>query len=140
MFEKPKKGIVVDAATSGNPGISQYRGMDLSTGEIVFSKMIGYATNNITEFLALVHGVAYSRKQDEPVKVYSDSITAISWVKNRRCNSYLAASEKTKTAIELVNRAEKWLRENKVEQEVDFDKWESMIWGENPADYGFKTR
>lgn len=139
-MKKPKKGIVVDAATSGNPGISQYRGFDLETQKVVFSNMIGYATNNITEFLALVHGLAYSKQKSEPVKVYSDSITAISWVKNKRCNSSLSTSEKTKKAIELVARAENWLKENIVEKEIDFDKWESMIWGENPADYGFKTR
>ena len=136
----PKQGIVVDAMTAGNPGYSAYRGIDLSSGEIVFDVKLGYATNNIAEFIALVHGLMHKIKNDLEGSVYSDSVTAIAWVKRKQTNSSLKASKKTEKAIEYMTRCTDWLRSNNHEfkQEEDFDKWETIAWGENPADYGRK--
>ena len=134
----PKKGIVVDGSTMGNPGLSEYRGLDLETGEIVFKQNIGITTNNICEFLALVHALAHAKKNGLGVYVYSDSQTAISWVKNRKCNSSLECNNNTKYAYDLVNRAERWLRVNHHSVKGIYLKWETKSWGENPADYGRK--
>ena len=76
----PTMGIVVDAEVSGNPGLGSYRGMDLATGEILFQSKKMYLTNNLCEFLALVHGLMYCQKNRKHNRVFSDSVTAISWV------------------------------------------------------------
>ena len=70
--------ICVDAACSGNPGPMEYRGVDLSTGRELFHfGPIGGATNNIGEFLAIVHALAMLEKEGRSgVTVYSDSRTA----------------------------------------------------------------
>src|SRR5687767_880588 len=48
--------ICVDAACSGNPGKMEYRGVETSTGKEIFrSKVFPLGTNNIGEFLAIVH-------------------------------------------------------------------------------------
>ena len=54
--EVPAEALAVDAACSGNPGPMEYRGVYLRTGETVFHFGPVYGTNNIGEFLAIVHG------------------------------------------------------------------------------------
>ena len=51
--------ISVDAASSGNPGIMEYQGVDTKTKKLLFNHgPFKQGTNNIGEFLALVHGLA----------------------------------------------------------------------------------
>ena len=51
--------ICVDAACSGNPGDMEYRGVDIASGKEIFhSKVFKEGTNNIGEFLAIVHGLS----------------------------------------------------------------------------------
>lgn len=53
----------VDAACSGNPGPMEYRGIDLATGAMLFHFGPMKGTNNIGEFLAIVHALALMEKQ-----------------------------------------------------------------------------
>lgn len=124
---KPSSGIAVDGSCIGNPGPAEYRGVDLRTGKQIFSNNIGESTNNVAEFLAIVHALAYSQRENIQCEIYSDSTTAIAWVKNRYAN--------TKIRSELVERAENWLRENEYNLPL---KWNTRAWGEIPADYGRK--
>jgi ribonuclease HI len=50
-----KESIAVDAACSGNPGVLEYRGVDLQTGQEIFHQHFEIGTNNIGEFLAIAH-------------------------------------------------------------------------------------
>ena len=129
--------ICVDAASSGNPGIMEYQGVDILTKKVLF-KMGPYknATNNIGEFLALVHGIAYLEKKKKSKIIYSDSKTAISWVKKKKCKTTLKKNSENKEVFELINRAVNWLNENKYN--VNILKWDTKLWGEIPADFGRK--
>lgn len=124
---KPTKGIAVDGACEGNPGYAEYRGVDIATGEQLFHQRIGLATNNIAEFVGLVHALAIAKKRGEVV--YSDSTTAISWVKNARCNTTFSYSG------DMIKRAEKWL---KTHSRGQVKKWDTRRWGEIPADFNRK--
>ena len=129
--------LSVDAACSGNPGKMEYRGVYTETGEEIFR--IGpfeEATNNIGEFLALVHGLALLKKQDSSIPIYSDSVNAIKWVKNKKCKTLLKSCEANEPVFELIRRAEKWLNENAYPNLML--KWETGEWGEIPADFGRK--
>lgn len=129
--------IAVDAASSGNPGRMEYRGVDTQTKKVLFH--IGpfeRGTNNIGEFLALVHGLAFLKQQKSDRIIYSDSQTAIGWVKKKKCNTKLKSSPKTKELFELVARAEDWLKKNAYTTPIA--KWETKVWGEIPADFGRK--
>ena len=129
--------ISVDAASSGNPGLMEYQGVDTNTKEILF-KMgpFNNATNNIGEFLALVHGIAYLKKNGKKQIIYSDSKTAISWVKKKKCKTTLKKNSENKEVFELISRAIKWLNTNKFN--VNILKWDTKLWGEIPADFGRK--
>ena len=129
--------ICVDAASSGNPGIMEYQGVDILTKKVLF-KMGPYknATNNIGEFLALVHGIAYLEKKKKSKIIYSDSKTAISWVKKKKCKTTLKKNSENKEVFELISRAIKWLNTNKYN--VNVLKWDTKLWGEIPADFGRK--
>ena len=132
-----KDSLSVDAACSGNPGVMEYRGVHTGTGIEIFK--IGpfdEGTNNIGEFLALVHGLALLNKQNSSIPVYSDSMNAISWVKNKKCKTKLKENEKNRPIFELINRAEKWLNTNSYSTPIL--KWETKKWGEIPADFGRK--
>ena len=129
--------ISVDAASSGNPGTMEYQGVDTNTKEVLF-KMGPFknATNNIGEFLALVHGIAMLEKQSDKKIIYSDSITAMSWVRKKHCQTKLKRNKENEEVFVLVDRAVLWLKKN--DYSVIIKKWETKIWGEIPADFGRK--
>lgn len=129
--------ISVDAACSGNPGLMEYRGVNTKTKEQLF--IMGpfkNGTNNVGEFLALVHGISFLKKNGINLPVYSDSRNAISWVKQKVCKTNLEKNESNMKLFELISRAEFWLKNNSFENKIL--KWETKAWGEIPADFGRK--
>ncbi len=129
--------ICVDAACSGNPGVLEYRGVDTASGAELFR--VGpfpEGTVNIGEFLAVVHALAYLKQRDSDWPVYSDSRTAIAWLRKRAINTKLEVSDKNRELFKLVERALNWLRNNTWKNQVK--KWETEYWGEIPADFGRK--
>jgi ribonuclease HI len=129
------ESISVDAAYDGT--IMEYRGVYTKTKQQLFYfGPFEDATNNIGEFLAIVHALGYLKKQNSSIPVYSDSLTAISWIKNKQAKTRLSATPANKTLFYLIERAEKWLKENNYPNKVL--KWETQAWGENPADFGKK--
>lgn len=129
--------IAVDAACSGNPGVMYYRAVDLNTKKILFQQgPFENSTNNIGEFLALVHAIALLKQKNDPRPVYSDSKIAINWVKERKYKTQLAKNESNQKSFELLERAQKWLQEN--DYTTSILKWQTQAWGEIPADYGNK--
>ena len=127
----------VDAACSGNPGMMEYRGVDVKSGIQLFHFGPIMATNNIGEFLAIVHALALQKQQGTAYPIYSDSRNALLWIKARQCRTKLELNDKTATAHELIARAEKWLNNNDY-SEFKILKWHTDRWGEIPADFGRK--
>ena len=129
--------ISVDAASSGNPGKMEYRGVDTQTHEQLFHQgPFLEGTNNVGEFLALVHGIAYLKEKNSDRMIYSDSRIAIGWVKKKKCNTKLKRTSKNDTLFKLIARAEAWLKKNDYKTRIL--KWETKAWGEIPADFGRK--
>lgn len=130
--------ISVDAACSGNPGLMEYQGVDTKTKERIFHQgPFPLGTNNIGEFLAIVHALAYFKQIGLPDKpIYTDSVTAMGWVKKKKANTKLEKNTKTATLYELLARAEKWLQLNSYSNPII--KWDTVNWGEIPADFGRK--
>ncbi len=127
----------VDAACSGNPGPMEYRGVDLATGQQVFHYGPIPGTNNIGEFLAIVHALALMEQQNMTRHtIYSDSKNAQLWVKRKKCKTTLAPTPQNAKALELVSRAETWLNTHAFR--VPIVKWDTKNWGEIPADFGRK--
>lgn len=136
-MEVKAEAWAVDAACSGNPGPMEYRCIDLATGAQVFRYGPVHGTNNIGEFLAIVHALALMDKQGIRDKViYSDSQNAILWVKKKHCKTTLERNEKTAKLYEVIARAEMWLRSHAIGTPII--KWETSKWGEIPADFGRK--
>ena len=136
--EQPKlNSIAVDAACSGNPGKMEYRGVDVNTGIEIFRQgPFENGTSNIGEFLAIVHALALFNKTNPHIPVYTDSKTALAWVKAKKSKTKLGMDEQNQYIFQLIERAEKWLRENKFNNPLI--KWETEKWGEIPADFGRK--
>lgn len=128
--------LSVDAACSGNPGVMEYRGVYIRTQEEIFRVGPMLGTNNIGEFLALVHGLALIQQRGSDIPLYSDSQTAISWVRQKKCKTTLPRNAKTTQVYELIDRAERWLQTHTYTTKIY--KWETEIWGEIPADFGRK--
>ncbi|PZD79062.1 viroplasmin family protein [Mesonia sp. K7] len=129
--------IAVDAASSGNPGKVEYRGVNLKNNQQIFHQgPFEQGTNNIGEFLALVHALALLQTKKSNKSVYSDSKIAIGWVYKKKCNTKLEATPKNKAIFELVTRAENWLKTNRFPNKII--KWDTKNWGEIPADFGRK--
>ncbi len=138
----PKKiiqnSISVDAACSGNPGLMEYRGVKTIDKTELF-RMGPYkdGTNNIGEFLAIVHGAAMLKKQGWlDTTIYTDSISAMAWVRNKKVKSTLERNELNQELWVLVDRAILWLKNNEIKNPIV--KWPTKQWGEIPADFGRK--
>ncbi len=129
--------IAVDAASSGNPGKMEYRGVDTQTHKQLFHQgPFDQGTNNVGEFLALVHGLAYLKQKKSDRMIYSDSRIAMGWVRKKKCNTKLKRTRKNEKLFELIARAEHWLKQNTYKTQIV--KWETKAWGEIPADFGRK--
>ena len=127
----------VDAACSGNPGPMEYRCVDLATGAVVFHFGPMHGTNNIGEFLAIVHALALMERDGIKGKaIYSDSHNAILWVTKKQCKTKLERTPRTEQLYQIIARAENWLRTHRVTTPIL--KWETQKWGEVPADFGRK--
>ena len=129
--------LSVDAACSGNPGVMEYRGVDTATGREIF-RMGPYpdGTNNVGEFLALVHGISLMQKNSCNFPIYSDSVSAIAWVRAKQCKTKLMRTERNIPLFDLIVRAERWLQSNTYSNQIL--KWDTPNWGEIPADFGRK--
>ncbi|MBR1963926.1 MAG: viroplasmin family protein [Muribaculaceae bacterium] len=129
--------IAVDAACSKNPGPVEYRGVDTKTGIQLFHVgPLAEGTNNIGEFLAIVHALAMMEKQGTSFPIYSDSRTALAWVRERKCKTTLKPTANNVRILELVRRAEAWLNTHTYTNSLL--KWKTEEWGEIPADFGRK--
>ena len=130
--------ICVDAACSGNPGMMEYRGVYIPSGKQAFHFGPTWGTNNIGEFLAIVHALALLEKEGKTMTIYSDSNTALTWVRKRHCKTTLEHNDKTKILYDIIGRAERWLREHLDQSKCKIEKWNTEEWGEIPADFGRK--
>lgn len=134
----PPNSISVDAACSGNPGLMEYRGVYTDNAIEIFKQgPFKQGTNNIGEFLALVHALAMlSKKGDTTTSIFSDSRTAMAWVRNKKVKTTLKKTAVNAIVFDLIDRALSWLNSNQVKNPIL--KWDTKNWGEIPADFGRK--
>lgn len=138
-----KKDIIipswsVDAACSGNPGDMEYRGVETASGDELF-RMGPFpdGTNNVGEFLALVHAIAMIHRADAPdLPIYSDSQVALKWVRDKKAKTQLKRTGRNDDLFLLIKRAEQWLENHSFQSQLL--KWNTRKWGEIPADFGRK--
>lgn len=129
--------VCVDAACSGMPGPVEWRGVQTESGEQIFHQgPYADGTNNVGEFLALVHALAWMEKHNASMPIYSDSKTALAWILAGKCRTELQRTEQNTELFALIERAEAWLA--KQQPRVKLLKWDTNAWGEIPADFGRK--
>ena len=132
--------IAVDGACSVNPGPMEYRGVRVATGEELFhigDKTPLWGTNNIAEFLALIHVAALLKKAgDTTTPIYTDSRNALAWLRRGASRTTLAREPRTEATLEMLRRADAWLKANQIPNPIL--KWNTEEWGEIPADFGRK--
>jgi Predicted double-stranded RNA/RNA-DNA hybrid binding protein len=130
--------ICVDAACSGAPGKLEYRGVYTESQEEIFRfGPFPDGTNNVGEFLAIVHALTWLAKRDKQLPVYSDSENGIAWVYTGKCRTNLKHTSQNAPLFVMIHSSENWLAENELEDD-EVLKWDTELWGENPADFGRK--
>lgn len=132
-------GWAVDASCLGNPGVMEYRGVELMSGRELFR--VGPfqdATNNIGEFLAIVHALALMWQRNEWHTIYSDSISGMAWVRRCAAKTTLTRTPRNEKVFEMIGRAMVWLKSHDWRRQCNILKWQTEIWGEIPADFGRK--
>ena len=129
--------LAVDAACSGNPGVIEFRGVIADTGTEVFHRgPFNGGTNNIGEFLAIVLGLAYLKQNNLPWALYTDSRTALAWIKKGHADTKIKWNAQNQDLFFMLRKAEMWLHDNTWTTPVY--KWDTKAWGEIPADFGRK--
>jgi len=127
----------VDASCLGNPGRLEYRCVHTTSHEAIFAEgPFERGTNNIGEFLAIVHALMLCAKSGLALPIYSDSENAISWVRQKKCKTLLLPDARNQRLFDLIAEAEVWLRSQPHSNPIL--KWDTKAWGEIPADYGRK--
>ena len=130
--------ISVDAACNGSPGDLEYRGVFTESRDQIFhAGPFREGTNNVGEFLAIVHALEWMQKNKSPLPLYSDSENGISWVYAGKCKTHLQRTARNAPLFAKIHEAELWLAKNKPEENSVL-KWDTVLWGENPADFGRK--
>lgn len=131
------QSIAVDAAWNTATLVMEYRGVEVWSGNEIFKRgPYAHGTNNLGEFLSIVHALALLKQQQSALPIYSDSRTAIGWVKKKKANTKLEPNAHNRQLFNAVQRAELWLQQNEWPNKIL--KWETTAWGENPADFGRK--
>jgi len=131
------RGYAVDASLPAETGMMEYRCVKIDTGEELFKQgPFADATNNIGEFLGIVHALSLFKRSHIDAPLFSDSRTAMAWVRQKHARSALARTERNTALFDLVARAEAWLEAHPYTTQVL--KWDTENWGENPADFGRK--
>lgn len=130
--------IAVDGACSRNPGPMEYRCVRVVDGVEIFHKgPFAGGTNNIGEYLALIHAAAMlAQRGDTTTPIYTDSRTALAWVRNRRANTRVVATSENAPLLQIVARADAWIQSHDIPNPIL--KWDTDNWGEIPADFGRK--
>lgn len=129
--------ISVDGACDTITGAIEYQAVHTATKEVIFKAgPFEDGTNNIAEFLALVEAIKYCKSEGLSIPIYSDSQTALSWVKNKSTNTKHPRSDNNQQLFKLFDEAEQWIKQNDYSNAIL--KWETKSWGENPADFGRK--
>lgn len=127
----------VDASCMGNPGIMEYQGVEIATGRQIFhAGPFQKGTNNIGEYLAIVHALALMLREGTPRTIYSDSVTAQGWIRAGHARTKLPLTPETAKLLSLVQRADTWLATHTFRAPIR--KWQTELWGEIPADFGRK--
>ena len=130
--------LCVDAACNGSPGKLEYRGVFTESGDQLFRfGPFPDGTNNVGEFLAIVHALTWMTKNKSPLPVYSDSQNGISWVYTGKCKTSLKHTARNAPLFAMIRSAENWLAENELNDDAVL-KWDTELWGEIPADFGRK--
>lgn len=131
------ESLSVDAAWNTVTKMMEYRGVYVATGQEWFHKgPFPNASNNIGEFLALVHGIAFCKQNNLNIPIYTDSITALAWVRHKKHKSIILPTAENAILFDMMNRAEHWLKTNIYTNPIY--KWNTPLWGEIPADFGRK--
>lgn len=129
--------LSVDASCLGNPGIMEYRCVCTKTKQVIFNRgPYEQATQNIGEFLALTLALIYVKQKKLNLPIYSDSMTAIAWVRNKQAKTQLQRTSKNEILFQNLEKAVNWLQLNTITTPIL--KWKTEDWGEIPADYGRK--
>jgi ribonuclease HI len=130
--------VSVDAACAGVPGPMEYQGVDSRTKQLLFHQgPFPNGTNNIGEFLAIVHALAMLDKLgNKQMPIYTDSVTAMAWVRNKKAKTTHTMEANNEVLFDMIDRAEKWLKDHSILNPIF--KWETKKWGEIPADFGRK--
>lgn len=135
--EEAKQAYAVDASLPAETGLLEYRCVKIDTQREIFRQgTFAGGTNNIGEFLSIVHALALFKQKRIDAPLYSDSRTAMAWVREKHARTDLARTEENASLFDLIARAEAWLHENTYSTKVL--KWDTEEWGENPADFGRK--
>ena len=116
----------------------EYRGVWLHDGSEAFSVgPLKSGSNNLGEFLAIVHALRYLKIKGIECPIYSDSQTALTWLRKRHVRSPAASlGNLTSKMYVRLTKALRWLDRHQPSNPVR--KWDTGLWGEIPADYGRK--
>jgi ribonuclease HI len=129
--------ISVDAAWNTVTKDMEYQGVYTKNKKQLFKVgPLPHGTNNVGEFLAIVHALALCKQKNNILPIYTDSMTAMAWVRNKKAKTTLAEIPANEKLFEYIDRAEQWLKNNIWPNKIL--KWDTENWGEIPADFGRK--
>lgn len=107
-MENNKSGILI---TSTNVS---YLGTNLKTGEKIFKHIEPEGSQDLIEYMGIIHAMMYIKKNSfEPHVIFSKMPEIIDWIKQKRYKSTAIRNDKNSFFFEKLDRADRWLTEQK---------------------------
>lgn len=140
------QGVFVNCKCEDNPGIAKFQLYDLNLKKVLTVSDNFYCSNDLTEFLGLVNSIYYCFHNNHE-HLFSNSETAISWIRKKKYRSNLIRTKETEITWDKINKALKWLktleytdksgsfRDPSTKKIVYVHKWLESEWGKSPLFY-----
>jgi ribonuclease HI len=137
MWQEFEKAICTDAACPSNPWPIEYRGVIVSTGKEVFNYgPLDWWSVNIAEFLAIVEWLKRLLQNQKYTILYSDSKTAIWWIKKGAINTTITKNKNNTILFEIIHESIQWLKLNSDRSNyITLSKRPTSQRGQIPADF-----
>lgn len=105
--------IIVHSTANTKTKRMAYKGFNESTNKWIFKvKYKGYCTQNVADFMAIVHALHYCKINNIDLPIYNDNLVAIKWVKDKKVNSLLIKTKENHELFQSFENALVILKQN----------------------------
>lgn len=115
------KKIITYSKSNTKSRKMEYKAFNEETQKWIFQKKYtGYCTQNISDFISIVHALHYCNENSLDSPIYNNNKIAINWANNKKTNTQLFKNNENKEIFQLYENALVWLKQNECSNQILF--------------------